>query len=97
MPAHLGLAVVGSVCAAHRSIAFGQHHLAEAGLVDTWVAAGSLEEVVDTAQVIVVAGTDRGCPVGAAVRMRHTAARLAEGSDQYARRCAPERMLALGY
>lgn len=96
MPARLGLAVAGLVCAAHRSIAFGQHHLAEVALVDTSVAAGSLAEVVDTALVIAVVGMDHGCLVGAAVRMHHTAARLAEGSD-HARRCAPGRMLALGY
>lgn len=83
-----------SVCAAHRSIAFGQHHLAEAGLADTWVAAGSLAEVVDTVLVIAEVGMDRGCPVGAAVRTHRTAAHLAEGSD-HARQYAPGRMLAL--
>jgi len=92
VPAHLGLAVVGSVCAAHRSIAFGQHHLAEAGLVDTSVAAGSLAEVVDTALVIAVVGRDRGCPVGAAVRTHRTAAHWAEGSD-HATQYAPGRTL----
>ena len=84
----------GSGCAARRWIAFGQQHLAGAGLVGTSVAVGSLAEVVDTALVIAVVGRDRGCPVGAAVRTHRTAAYLAEGSD-HATQYVPGRTLAL--